>query len=87
MEVNGDKLSQEEVAKSVEFCMRIIGKVDGTMDLGTVSDPDRHGELTCDRIKKEELKAGLREFGADVVNGMTVKLQRGALGLATVGTD
>ncbi len=67
--------------------MRVIGKVDGTMSLGAGADPDRHGELTCDRIKKEELKAGLDDFGADVVNGMTVKLQRGALGLVTVGTD
>ena len=84
MEASGEQLSRDELAESVEFCMRVIQKVDGTMNMSQNSKgfcEENHGELTCDRIKKEELKSDLNKFGVDVVNGMTVNLQRGALGL------
>lgn len=84
MEVGGEKLSTEEVADSVEFCMRVIRKVDGTMNMFTDKEKlgkDKWGELTCDRIKKEELKLDLNKFRDDIVQGMTVNLQQGALGL------
>ncbi|CAI7637180.1 unnamed protein product [Penicillium glandicola] len=84
VEIGGEKLSPEDVAESVEFCMRVIRKVDGTTEKapnGKSLCEDEHGELTCDRIKKAELKSDLNKFRVDVVNGMTVNLQRGALGL------
>ncbi|OJJ76884.1 hypothetical protein ASPBRDRAFT_70456 [Aspergillus brasiliensis CBS 101740] len=84
VEAGGEQLSREELADSVEFCMRVIQKVDGTMDKSQNNKgmcEENHGELTCDRIKKAELKSDLNKFGVDVVNGMTVNLQRGALGL------
>ncbi|KAJ5741970.1 hypothetical protein N7533_011379 [Penicillium manginii] len=84
VEVGGEKLSTEEVADSVEFCMRVIRKVDGTMNMFTDKEKlgkDKLGELTCDRIKKEELKLDLNKFRDDIVQGMTVNLQQGALGL------
>ncbi|KAJ5775866.1 uncharacterized protein N7511_000877 [Penicillium nucicola] len=84
VEVGGEKLSAEDVADSVEFCMRVIRKVDGTMkptSNGKELGEDELGELTCDRIKKAELKSDLNKFSVDVVHGMTVNLQQGALGL------
>lgn len=69
---------------SVAFCMRVIRKVDGTMNMFTDGEElgkDNLGELTCDRIKKEELKSDLKKFSDDIVQGMTVNLQQGALGL------
>lgn len=84
MEIGGGKLSRKDVADSVNFCMQVIRKVDGTMSMtpnGKELCEDEHGELTCDRIKKAELKSDLNKFRVDIVNGMTVNLQQGALGL------
>ncbi|KAJ5371544.1 hypothetical protein N7517_003550 [Penicillium concentricum] len=84
VEIGGGKLSKQDVTDSVEFCMRVIRKVDGTTDIapnGKTLCEDERGELTCDRIKKAELKSDLNKFRVDVVNGMTVNLQQGALGL------
>lgn len=64
--------------------MRVIRKVDGTNNMvsnGEQLCEDERGELTCDRIKKEELKSDLNKFRVDVVNGMVVNLEQGALGL------
>ncbi|KAL3436854.1 hypothetical protein BDV09DRAFT_183811 [Aspergillus tetrazonus] len=85
VEVGGTKLTREEVAQSVGFCMQVIRKVNGAIDGETPDVEDQYGEQTCDRIKKAELKAGLDKFSADAVLGMTVNLQRGALGLVKVG--
>jgi hypothetical protein len=65
--------------------MQVIRKVNGAIDGETPDVEDQYGEQTCDRIKKAELKAGLDKFSADAVLGMTVNLQRGALGLVKVG--
>jgi hypothetical protein len=83
VDIGGEKLSSQDVADSVEFCMRVIRKVDGTTDMATGKTlcEDERGELTCDRIKKAELKSDLNKFRVDIVNGMTVNLQQGALGL------
>ncbi|KAJ5885888.1 hypothetical protein N7504_011724 [Penicillium tannophilum] len=84
VDVGGGKLSAKDVADSVEFCMRVIRKVDGTNNMvsnGEQLCEDERGELTCDRIKKEELKSDLNKFRVDVVNGMVVNLEQGALGL------
>ncbi|KAJ6131261.1 hypothetical protein N7523_001721 [Penicillium sp. IBT 18751x] len=89
VEIGGGKLSPEDVADSVEFCMRVIRKVDGTTNTapnGQELYEDENGELTCDRIKKAELKSDLNKFRVDVVNGMTVNLQHGALGLVKVAS-
>jgi hypothetical protein len=64
--------------------MQVIRKVNGATDGQTSGMEDQYGEQTCDRIKKAELKAGLDKFSADAVLGMTVNLQRGALGLVKV---
>lgn len=84
VEVGGEKLSTEDVADSVEFCMRVIRKVNGTMKMFSDNEElgkDKLGERTCDRIKKEELKSDLNKFRDDIIHGMTVNLQQGALGL------
>ncbi|KAJ5137809.1 hypothetical protein N7526_004042 [Penicillium atrosanguineum] len=84
VEIGGGKLSPEDVADSVEFCMRVIRKVDCTTNTdpnGKKPSEDENGELTCDRIKKAELKSDINKFRVDIVNGMTVNLQQGALGL------
>ncbi|KAL4986229.1 hypothetical protein BDW68DRAFT_178941 [Aspergillus falconensis] len=84
VEAAGTKLTREEVTQSVDFCMQVIRKVSGAVDGQTSGMEDHYGEQTCDRIKKAELKAGLDNFSADAVLGMTVNLQRGALGLVKV---
>ncbi|KAL5050846.1 hypothetical protein BDW71DRAFT_203563 [Aspergillus fruticulosus] len=84
IEAAGTKLTREEVTQSVDFCMQVIRKVSGAVDGQTSGMEDHYGEQTCDRIKKAELKAGLDNFSADAVLGMTVNLQRGALGLVKV---
>ncbi|KAJ5888978.1 hypothetical protein N7495_009019 [Penicillium taxi] len=85
VEIGGEKLSQEDVATSVDFCMKVIRKVNGTMNTapdGIELKEDEQGEWTCDRIKKEEMKLDpVHKFAVDVVNGMTVNLQQGVLGL------
>lgn len=88
VEIGGGKLSRQDVADSVNFCMQVIRKVDGTTNMaanGKELWEDEHGELTCDRIKKAELKSDLNKFRVDIVNGMTVNLQQGALGLVKAG--
>ncbi|KAL3455282.1 hypothetical protein BJX64DRAFT_295208 [Aspergillus heterothallicus] len=85
VEVREEKLTPQEIAESVAFCMRVIEKAGGGVEgNGNGIREDEFGTVTCDQIKKAEMKKGLDVF-AEGVNGMRVVLELGRLGLQLVG--
>ncbi|KAL4874339.1 hypothetical protein BJY04DRAFT_226143 [Aspergillus karnatakaensis] len=86
VELNQEKLTAEEVNESVSFCLKVIEKVDPSIASaeGKTLCEDEFGQLACDRIKKAEMKAGIQKFEKEVINGMTMNLERGRLGLKTI---
>lgn len=85
--MGGEKLTQDEVAESVEFCVQVIQKVEGETDIGQTERKicqNDYNHLVRKNIEKEEINAGIGRFGADVVNGMAVNLTRRALGLVRI---
>lgn len=110
------KLSQQEVAKTLDFCFHSLAGengssveyksggngVDEALSPGqirlldtirsrweeyreTSAGESLHARLT--RIADENVNQGTDEFGADVINGLTPRLQRGSLGLTVASGE
>ncbi|CAI7598924.1 unnamed protein product [Penicillium pancosmium] len=92
----GGRLSQAEVDRSVEFCTRVIQKVDSgclaNMDSSSTADFTARGAAAtysdsrhCDEVMMKMVRMNrildLHSFTADPVNGMMPNVERGTLGL------
>ncbi|KAJ5772543.1 FAD/NAD(P)-binding domain-containing protein [Penicillium odoratum] len=92
----GGKLPKAEVDKSVEFCTKVIHKVES----GCLADLDStpgakftargaaatfSGSSQCDEVMMKMVRMNrildLNSFKADIVNGMAPNMERGTLGL------
>ncbi|OJJ68851.1 hypothetical protein ASPBRDRAFT_132455 [Aspergillus brasiliensis CBS 101740] len=95
----GGKLTKEEVDRSVEFCTRVIRKVESgclanldNSEAGTFTSRGAAGTYSgssqCDEVMMKMVRMNrildLNSFTADVVNGMAPNMERGTLGLARV---
>ncbi|KAJ5834675.1 FAD/NAD(P)-binding domain-containing protein [Penicillium robsamsonii] len=98
----GGRLTKEEVARSVDFCTKVIAKVEegGCLSTLALEEDNRGSELgaaapagasrTDDRVNAAIMKIvrihrvlDLKNFSADVINGMAPSMDRGHLGLVT----
>ncbi|XRM44975.1 hypothetical protein ABZX51_008076 [Aspergillus tubingensis] len=92
----GGKLTQAEVDRSVEFCTRVIRKVESgclaNLDSSQAAEFTARGAAAtysessqCDEIMMKMVRMNrildLNNFTVDIVNGMAPNIERGTLGL------
>ena len=91
VDANG-KIAEKEVQESIEFCVRVLQKIDHEQ-FGVDTESARAGHMfqqdEVQNMKHIIMNANetftLDSFGADVIDGMTANLKRGSLGLEIVG--
>ncbi|GLA57189.1 hypothetical protein AtubIFM54640_003314 [Aspergillus tubingensis] len=91
VDANG-KIAEKEVQESIEFCVRVLQKIDHEQS-GVDTESARAGHMFQQDevqnmkhiIMNSNERFTLDSFGADVIDGMTANLKRGSLGLEIVG--
>ncbi|GAA87401.1 CrpH protein [Aspergillus luchuensis IFO 4308] len=91
VDANG-KIAEKEVQESIEFCVRVLQKIDHEQS-GVHTESARAGHIfqqdELENMKHIIMNSNetftLDSFGADVIDGMTANIKRGSLGLEIVG--
>ncbi|OJZ87639.1 hypothetical protein ASPFODRAFT_70539 [Aspergillus luchuensis CBS 106.47] len=91
VDANG-KIAEKEVQESIEFCVRVLQKIDHEQS-GVDTESARAGHIfqqdELENMKHIIMNSNetftLDSFGADIIDGMTANIKRGSLGLEIVG--